>query len=210
MEIIAPQEVSPTEMGAGVARIEVQGAGEVGLGAGSISRKAGVPARYQRQWIVRVGGLDRLGEGLLSFVTAAETGKCVGPRRPDARGPPTEGDRAVQVACRLIPVAKLQAGQGAVDQGLDEVGVELEGAVVGHPSLAQAAGAGQGEAAVQVWPGEVGGEGRTHTKVERGIGMSSLIEMADPEGEPSPESACIERDGAAQGKLGEVGPTASQ
>ena len=45
--IIAPQEVSPTEMGAGVARIKVQGAGEVGLGAGSISRKAGVPARYQ-------------------------------------------------------------------------------------------------------------------------------------------------------------------
>ena len=42
--IIAPQEVSPTEMGAGVAHIKVQGAGEVGLGACSISRQAGVPA----------------------------------------------------------------------------------------------------------------------------------------------------------------------
>jgi hypothetical protein len=88
VEIIAPQEVSPTEMGASVARVEVQGAGEVSLGASSISGKAGVPARYQRHRIVRVG-LDRLGEGLLSFITAAETGECFGPRRQDAWGPPT-------------------------------------------------------------------------------------------------------------------------
>ena len=81
--IIAPQEVSPTEMGAGVVRIKVQGAGEVGLGAGSISRKAGVPTRYQRNRIVRVGGLDRLGEGLLSFVTA-RAAKMLGVRRPRA------------------------------------------------------------------------------------------------------------------------------
>jgi hypothetical protein len=88
VEIIAPQEVSPTEMGAGVARVEGQGAGEVSLGADSISGKAGVPAHYQGRRIVR-GGLDRLGESVPSFVTAAEAGECLASLRQDSRGPPT-------------------------------------------------------------------------------------------------------------------------
>ena len=86
-------------------------------------------------------------------------------------------------------MTQLQIRQAAIDPGLDELAIDLQGTIVGRQGLDEPAGSREGQAAIQVRPGEIRRQDRADREIRGGVRMSALIAMADPQGEPGPEHA---------------------
>ena len=104
-----------------------------------------------------------------------------------------------------LGMTQLQVRQAAIDPGVDELAIDLEGTIVGRQRLDEPAGSREGQAAIQVWPGEIRRQDRADREIRDGVRVSALIAMADPQGEPGPEHARFTAGGLAQEELGAVG-----
>src|SRR5689334_6924223 len=77
--------------------------------------------------------------------------------------------------------------------------------IIRREGFRQPAASRKRKSPVQVWPGELGNQEGTDTEVGGRIRVASLIAVTDTQGEPGPELARVETDGAAQRGLGTVG-----
>jgi hypothetical protein len=152
-----PQEHRHPVMGSGILRLAGEHAGEVVPGPGPVAGEAGGAPGDQDLRVVGPG-LQGLGEVAFGLGPAAQAREGLGVRRQHRRLAAAQPSGPGKVAFGGGRVVQLQADEGPVDQRLGEVGVQVQGPIVGRSGRGQASAGGQGLPAVQVRPGEVGGQ----------------------------------------------------
>ncbi len=192
-----------------VGRVVGQDAPEVVEGAVGVVVEAGEAPGDPRDEVVGLSS-QGVGEVALGLVVAAEPVQGLGTGGQGGRVAMSQGNRVVEVRQGGGRIAELEADQGPVEAGREEVGVVGQGAVVGVAGLGQPVGRRQGQAAVQVRPGELGRQDRADAEVVRGHVITGLLVVAEPQGEPGPEALGIERHGAVKQGLRPIGLAASE
>ena len=91
---------------------------------------------------VRIGGAgaDRLAERLLRILATTQPRQGLGVCRQHGRGFLAELDAVPEVGQGLLGMTQLQVRQAAIDPGIDELAIDLEGTIVGRQRLDEAAG----------------------------------------------------------------------
>ena len=178
-------------------------------GSLGIGTDPGHPPGDPHDRVVRVAG-EQVGEILLGLGPTAEACQGLAARRQDSQVFPAQLDGAGQVGQGGVELVQLQLHECPVDQGLDEVRLQPERAIVGIPGVEQPAGPGEGQAPVEVGPGECRPSGGTHGEIAGRLEESSLGVVAVAQDEPGPEGGDIEAKGLPQGVLGARGIAGGQ
>ena len=173
--------------------LNTEGPVEVGAGGGGVGRDQGDAPRGEQVGVVGVLAEQLLEEPLgparspRRDFTSAQAGE-------HARGRAAQGDR--RSSARRPPPGRSapRSTRREVDPRLGEPGVGLKCALV-LPRLVKPTGAGQGEAAVEVGPGELRLEHHARVEVAGGVEVASLREPAVTQGEVGPEVPRVEVDG---------------
>ena len=164
---------------------------EVGGGADLVVAEPGEAPGDEQVRIVGAGA-DRLAERLLRILATTQPRQGLGVCRQHGRDFSPSVDAAPEVGQGLLGITQLQVRQAAIDPGVDELAVDLQGTIVGGQGLDEPAASREGQAAIQMRPGEMRRQDRAGREVRGGVRMSALIAVADPQGEPGPEQARID------------------
>ena len=149
------EQVGQAEMRPGMGRVVGQDAPEVVEGAvGVVVETRETPGNPCDE----VVGLSSqgVGEVALGLVVTAEPVQGLGAGGQGGGVAMSQGDRVVEIGQGGGRVAELEADQGPVETGRDEVGVSGQGPIIGVAGLGQPVGRRQGQATVQVRPGKFG------------------------------------------------------
>ncbi len=131
-------DVGATEQGASVGGVECQGTEEVCVGAGRVLAQEEEAAGDEQADVVGMVGEGRRGTRRIGLAAPAESGEGLGAGGQHGRvvDEPAWGPRrgrledAVEVTEGERRVVHFEGDEGAVDAGLGELGVDLQGPVV--------------------------------------------------------------------------------
>ncbi len=157
--------------------------------------------RDQDDQVARIAG-KKAGEKPLGFIAASLTSKCLAQRRQNDNVVAAELDGFCEVGLGASDLVELELDQRAIDQGLGKAGLDLSRFVVGVQRADQAAGLGEGQASVEVHPGELRSAHRADGEVTRRFQKPALGVVAVPQEKPGPERCGIELMGLPQGLFG--------